>query len=339
MLIPVRDEASAIEECLDAVLANSVAPDEVIVVDGCSTDGTTEIIGRYIERHPNVRLLSNPRRTVPVALNLGWRATDCELIVRVDGHAVIPTDYLSQVRSHLAGGSWQGVGGRKVPESSTATGRIVAAAMGSRWGVGGSRYHYASRAEPAKHVPFGAYPRAVIAALGGWDENLSVNQDFEFDHRLLASGGRILFEPAMSTRWACSPTLRDLAHQYHRYGRGKASVAAKHPRSVCPRHVLPPLLVLGLATAGCAAVAGRPRGARRVLAGYVLAMGTSVLSGSARPLPPGERLRFPVVVAVMHNAWGIGFLRGAIDLLVGRRPPDPYRRRGIRLAAPPGAGE
>ena len=129
VLIPVRNEAAAIERCLDSVLSGSVAPDEVLVVDGMSTDGTVELVRRYEADHPAVRLLENPARTIPAALNVGWREATGDLIIRIDGHTSVCFDYLERVRDHLMTGEWQGVGGRKVAEARTVTGKVIAAAM------------------------------------------------------------------------------------------------------------------------------------------------------------------------------------------------------------------
>lgn len=332
VVVPVRNEAAAIGECLDAILGGSVEPNEVLVVDGQSTDGTQAIVAAYSRSDSRVRLLDNPARTIPSALNIGWRSTRCSLVARVDGHSQISPTYLERVQQNLASSQWQGVGGRKEPVGTTAVGRTVAAAMGSRWGVGNSRYHYSTSPEQTEHVPFGAYPRAVVELAGGWDEELLVNQDFEFDYRLGSHGGRILFDPAMNSRWACSSTLRDLAHQYHRYGRGKVRVAMKHPRSVRARHLAPPAVPLALLGGVILGLTGHRRLAVSVLATYVGASAVSAMVGKASTLPLAERLRFPIVIATMHNAWGLGALHGLVDVLRTGSGGDPYRYRWLPVA-------
>ena len=71
-----------------------------------------------------------------------------------------------------------GVGGRKDGVGSTPAGRAIAAVMGSKFGVGNSKYHHSTEVEEVDHVPFGAYPVDVIRDLGGWDEDLVANEDF-----------------------------------------------------------------------------------------------------------------------------------------------------------------
>lgn len=333
VVIPARNEAGTILGCLERVLGGPCQPDEVLVVDGASTDDTREVVLAFATGEPRVRLLDNPARTIPSAMNIGWRASSCDLIVRVDAHAQIAPDYIELARRHLMSGEWHGVGGRKVPVAATPFGRAVAAAMSSRWGVGNSRYHYASGMEEAEHVPFGAYRRSVIEALGGWDETFLANEDFEFDYRLRGAGGRILFDSAMSSTWACSNSVGDLAYQYHRYGKGKALVARMHPASLHLRHLAPPIGVMVLVVATAVAVVLQSRLAATGVAVYLAAMGSTALVGQARSLPLGERVRFPIAVFLMHNAWGVGFIRGFVDQLLGRQVTDSFKVRQFSFDA------
>lgn len=328
VIVPTRNEIANIGRCLDAILVNTYRVLEVIVADAGSTDGTAAVVDRYAATTGGrVRLVHNPKRTVPAALNVAWRQARGEIIVRVDGHAFVASDYIERVVTNLASGEHAGTGGRKNPVSSTEIGTVIAEAMCSRWGVGGSRYHYATAAEDADHVPFGAYPRSVVEALGGWDERFTVNQDFEFDYRLRRAGHRILFDPAITCDWICSGTIRDLAHQYRRYGRGKFNVVRHHPESTSPRHILPPLGVIGLSGLTVVAVTRRGRLARKALGVYAAVMASSTVIGRASRLPRRLRPIFPLAVVTMHVSQGLGFLAGALEAATQRTPPDPYKPR------------
>lgn len=339
VIIPARNESRTIEGCIERVLCGSIQPDEILVIDGRSTDDTRAVVSAVAQRDQRVRLLDNPAKTIPSALNIGWRASTCDVIVRVDAHTEISHEYLMLAREHLATGEWSGVGGRKQPVAATAFGRAVAAAMSSRWGVGNSRYHYASGCEEAEHVPFGAYPRSVIEKLGGWDETVLVNEDFEFDYRLRSHGGRLLFDASMWSYWACSNTVRDLAYQYHRYGKGKAIVARKHPASLRLRHLAPPVVVAGLMGAVVGGSVLLMPVAWGGIGAYLLGIASSAVVGKGRTLPLGERVRFPLAVFVMHNAWGVGFIQGLLKVLRGRRDLDSFKSRRLSLDAAASAGD
>jgi succinoglycan biosynthesis protein ExoA len=177
--------------------------------------------------------------------------------------------------------------------------------------VGNSLYHYGSAPQPTDHVPFGAYSVEVARFLGGWDERLTVNQDFEFDYRLRQAGHELLFDPDLLILWRSRQSVTDLFRQYHRYGRGKVVVLGKHPRALRPRQTLPPLLVAWCALAAGVALRDPRRGAA-MLAPYVLALGAASAS-TARRLGPGDRRWVAPAYAAMHVGWGTGFWRGILS--------------------------
>jgi hypothetical protein len=282
-----------------------------------------------------VELLSNPRRIIPISLNLALARARGEWLVRVDAHARVPPDYVRRAVERLRTGCYGGVGGRKDGVGRTPAGKAIAAAMASPFGVGGSTYHHGTEATEVEHVPFGAYPVAVARSLGGWDEELRVNQDFEFDRRLREAGYTILFDPALRIEWESRQTIRDLSRQYHRYGGGKAKVAVKHPRSWRPRHIAPPAVVVACALAFGALVAGRPRHAAALLSPYLVAL-TMASASTARKVEPGARRYVPPAFLVMHLGWGLGFWQQVGRLLVGRygREQTETPAGATRLATP-----
>jgi succinoglycan biosynthesis protein ExoA len=318
VVVPARNEEAFIGSCLDSILAQDYGDLEVLVIDGDSTDGTTTIVEAYAERDPRVRLLRNGRRLIPISLNLALAEARGTWLIRVDAHATVPPDYVGRAVAHLETGRWGGVGGRKDGIGRVPAGRAVAAAMASRFGVGGSTYHHGTTPRPVDHVPFGAYPVELARRLGGWDEELAVNQDFEFDCRVRQAGNELLFDPELAIEWHCRQSVGALFQQYRRYGRGKVAVAAKHPGSVRPRHLAAPALVASLALA---LVAGRRRPA--ALAAVVVPYSGAVAAATvatARTIDDPEARRWvaPAFVA-MHVGWGVGFWTGVARLVVRRR--------------------
>ena len=321
VVVPARNEERFIATCLDSIVRQTERDLQIIVVDGASTDRTVAIVEEYQERDPRIELLHNPRGIIPVSLNLALAAARGEWLVRVDSHATVPPDYVRTAVDHLRSGDWGGVGGRKDGVGVTDAGRAIAAAMASPFGVGNSTYHYGTAPQPVEHIPFGAYPVALARSLGGWDERLRVNQDFEFDWRVRASGRQLLFDPALRIEWHCRQSVADLFRQYQRYGRGKVRVAALHPASVRPRHLAAPLLVAWLAVAGAT---GLRRPGRSVLAALPYVAGVVIASRQVAPsIDPEARRHLPGAFAAMHVGWGLGFWQGVVEVarerLSGRR--------------------
>jgi succinoglycan biosynthesis protein ExoA len=323
VVIPARNEALAIGACLDSILAQTWSDIEILVVDGASTDGTPAVVRSYSEGDPRVRLLANPRAIVPTGLNIALGEARGRWLVRVDAHAVVPPEYVERAVRRLETGQWGGVGGRKDGVGRTAAGRAIAAAMTSRFGVGNSTYHYGLAPQPVEHVPFGAYPVELARALGGWDERLRVNQDFEFDYRLRLAGHTLLFDPEISIEWECRQRVRDLYRQYRRYGEGKVAVALLHPRSMRARHLAAPALILSWFVAGGLLARGKPRLAQGVLAPYVAALGVATLR-TATDLDPGARMFVAPAFVAMHVGWGVGFWRGITRAARHIRPPSAH---------------
>lgn len=329
VVVPARNEETTIGGCLDTVLAQDYSDLEVLVVDGGSTDATREVVTARAARDPRVRLLDNPEQVVPTALNHAVAAARGRWLVRVDAHATIPSGYVRRAVEHLASGRWGAVGGRKDGVGRTAAGRAIAAAMGSRFGVGNSTYHHGTRPRTVEHVPFGAYPMSLVRSLGGWDTDLAVNQDFEFDHRVLEAGHEILFDPELVIDWECRQSVRDLYRQYRRYGQGKTEVMRRHPGSVRPRHLAPPALVAGLAAA--TPLAAVVPWASAAFVG-IYAVGLVAASGVTARRVPDWRARghLPAAFAAMHVGWGIGWWQGAARLL---RHRSGHRRASSSRAA------
>lgn len=341
VLVPARDEEASIGAALDAIGSQTYRHLQIVVVDDGSTDRTAELVRSRIVGDPRIELLTSRRSGIPAALNQALEVARGAWLVRVDAHATIPPDYVSRLVEHLRCGRWGGVGGRKDGVGESAPGRAIAAALGSRFGVGNSRYHYAVEAEEVDHLPFGAYSADVVRRLGGWDERLVANEDFELDYRLRRSGERLLLDPEIVITWRSRQSVPDLGRQYLRYGRGKADVAWLHPASLQPRHLAAPGLVAWLAVAALVAVR-RPRGAVAMLAPYLASVGAASAVTARRLEHRQDAVHLPGAFAAMHLGWGIGFWLGLLGPGALRRPTTngswPVARVRSYSGAPPGPG-
>jgi succinoglycan biosynthesis protein ExoA len=308
VVVPALNEERHIRACLESVLSQTYHDLQVLVVDGGSTDHTADIVNECSRSDRRVRLLTNPGGGIPRSLNFGLQAAQGRYLIRIDAHSVVPTDYIATVVDLLRGGRWAGVGARKDAQATTATGRAIARALGSPFGVGNSVYHHGTTEQAVDHIPFGAYPTELVRRLGGWNEDLTANEDYELDYRIRRAGGRLLFTPQMRIDWCCRESIGELFKQYRRYGRGKATVARLHPLSIKPRHVAPPLLVAFLLVTGV----GSLRRPSMILATapYVAFLGIAAAQTGSENDCLRTRAALPAAFATMHVAWGIGFWSG-----------------------------
>jgi glycosyltransferase involved in cell wall biosynthesis len=325
VIVPCRNEERYIGLCLDSILATTYPRDdlEVLVVDGRSDDRTREVVARYAERRPWIRLLDNPRRVVPAALNLGIRAATGEVVVRMDAHVLYPRDYISKLVEALASSGAENVGGRvvTVPADTSATARGIAAALSHPFGVGNSYFRIgAARPRWVDTVPFGCYRRDVFRRLGLFDEELVRNQDDEFNHRVIKSGGRVLLRPDVVAHYFARGSYRQLARMYYQYGYFKPLASRKVGRVMTLRQLVPPAFVLGMSGLALAAPLWSPAAAAAALVAALYA--SAALICAAKPaLAHGARCALALAAAfpVIHVSYGFGFLRGAWDLALAAR--------------------
>jgi succinoglycan biosynthesis protein ExoA len=332
VLVPARNEERSIGKCLESILSQDHSALEVIVVDAASRDTTVEIVREIERRDPRVSLVRHSLDRIPQSLNLGLARAHGRWLVRVDAHSQIAPGYMRRVVDNLRGGDWGGVGGRKDGVASSSTGRAIAQALGSKFGVGNSRYHYGTERDTVDHIPFGAYPTQLVRAMGGWNESLRANEDFELDFRIRRLGYELLFDPALKISWETRESISDLFKQYRRYGRGKADVVRLHPDSLEPRHLAAPGLVLALIGATVVAPL-RPLVAVAAVAPYVAALAGASAIVALRERDWRAAPWLPLAFLAMHVGWGVGVWEGLIKASRRERADSRQRQRETTLAA------
>lgn len=316
MILPCRNEAQFIGPCLDTLLASRVPAGslEILVVDGMSDDATRSIVARYAARYPGIRLLDNPRRIVPAALNIGITASTGEIIVRADAHALYPSEYVPRLVEALATTGADNVGGRIVtlPQNDSPEAWAIALALSHPFGVGNSYFRIGSNAPRwVETVPYGCWRREVFDRIGGFDEELVRDQDDEFNYRLLRAGGRILLVPDVVSYYFARDSVRLTASMMYQYGYFKPLVARKVGRVMTARQLAPPALVLallvGLALAPFSRWIALVWGLVIVVYALAIAAG-AVTAGRSQGLRCVAALL--KVFPSLHLAYGWGYLRG-----------------------------
>lgn len=329
VVIPMRNESNHIRPCLDAVIAQDYPADrrEILVVDGESDDDSLAVLATY---GPQLRVLRNPGRIVPTAMNIGIRAAHGDIIARVDGHTVLAPPYLRAGVEALRRTGADNVGGAMHAVGGGPMGDAIALAMGSRFGIG-AYFHFGTAEREADTVYMGMWPRQVFERIGLFDEELVRNQDDELNYRLRKLGGRIVLVPSMQSRYQNRQSLRTLVRQFFQYGVWKIRVLQKHPRQMNWRHFVPPAFVLAVGIAVIAALT--VRGGQWLVAAAVGAYAgalTAAAASVARRHGWSHFGRVLIAFAAMHVSWGAGFLVGAVRFAArwsGDEPPPPRLAR------------
>ncbi len=307
VVMAVRNEAGYIEATLDTVLNQDYPGDiEIVVADGMSTDGTSDLLRLRAARNPSLRVVENPERSAAGGLNRAIASCRGEVVVRCDGHSELPPDYVRLAVEILRQTGAANVGGRQMAEGTTLLERAVAIAMTTPFAVGDARFRYSSVPGPTDTVYLGAFPRDVLDGLGGFDTGLIRNQDYELNYRIRRTGGIVWFDPRLQATYRPRSSIPKLWRQYLDYGKWKRVMLMRNPGSLAARQTAPPLLVIGLVLSAVTGVAGFPLW-WVIPSSYAAFLGAATIVESIRRRDRAAGL-LPVVIPSMHLAWGLGFL-------------------------------
>jgi succinoglycan biosynthesis protein ExoA len=328
VVVPMLDEIGAIEACLDSFEAQSYPHHrlDVIVVDGGSADGSRAYVETRTAAAPWLRVVDNPQRRAASAFNRGLEAARGEVVCLFSAHGVADPEFVARSVEALSSSGAAGVGGRLEHEGVDPVARAVGLAMMSPVGMA-SPFRYATERRDVDTIGHPAYWRDALERVGGFDESLERNSDYEINWRLREGGDRLVFEPSIVTRYRPRGSVRGLARQFWWYGRWKERVVRRHPRSLRPRHLVPPAFVTAV---GLVPVLVRTRGGRRLVVAGAVLYGAVVAVGVVQAHPRRHDAD-PVVLAacfpVMHASWGAGFLASLAEDVARWRRDRPAHDR------------
>jgi len=305
VILPVLNEESHLESAVLSVLSQDYrGPLEIILALGPSRDRTNEIASKLASQDNRVKLLDSPTGKTAAGLNLALSASKSPVVVRVDGHAQIPSNYISLIVEILNRTGAVNVGGVMAAVGTTAFERAVAGAMRSPLGVGASRFHTGGEAGEVDTVYLGAFRREALIAIGGFDERFTRAQDWELNFRLRENGGVIYFDPRLHVTYRPRSSVGALAKQYFEYGRWRRVVSRRHSGTINYRYLAPPFALLGFSTS---IVLGVLLSSIFFIPALVYLLFV-VLASLKISTSVGEYLLLLVVIPTMHFAWGAGFI-------------------------------
>ena len=326
VIVPCYNEEKTIRLLLDAV-SRQTFPNhdmEVVVADGMSEDDTLQKIEAFRRQNEGlvVRVIENPDQAIPAGLNRAIEAARGEFVIRLDAHSVPHPEYVARCVAGLEQRKGDNVGGvwKIVPSQSTWIARSIAAAASHPFAVGDAKYRYADRPGEVDTVPFGAFRRDYLLKLGGFDESLLTNEDYELNTRIRRAGGKLWLDPNIQVQYYSRSNLGQLARQYWRYGYWKAVMLRRYPGSLRWRQALPPLFVLGLLMLLVASFF-LPAACWILLFAVIVYTGALLVSGldiTLRAKQFSQLIGIPLVIATMHLSWGSAFLVSAVRLIVGK---------------------
>ncbi|MBN2181650.1 MAG: glycosyltransferase family 2 protein [Sedimentisphaerales bacterium] len=329
VIMPVRNEADFIERAVQSVLDSDYPAGrmEILVVDGDSDDDTRRIIEKLAASDDRIKILDNPRRIVPTAMNIGIEAARGDVFIRIDGHAEIPADFVSKsiqcLREHPE--AWI-VGGYIETVAADFFGGAIAAAMCSPVGVGNARFRLGDYEGWVDTLAFGAHHKWVVERAGLFDEELVRNQDDEFNLRVILAGGKIWMSKSIRSRYFSRSSFGKLWRQYFQYGFWRMRTLQKHKRPATLRQLVPLLFVCSIVLLGVTGLLWKPfwylLETEMILYALGLFAGACIVG---RKSGWGFVPVVPLIFLILHFAYGLGSLWGVVRFFI-------FRGRGMKKA-------
>lgn len=320
-VMPVLNEVTEVRAAVGSLLDQDyTGPFEVILALGPSIDGTNELVAEMSAADPRIRAIDNPVGSTPAGLNVAIRASVHPVVIRVDAHSVLPTDYTRIAVHTLLESGADNVGGIMRAEGRTPFERAVALAYGSRVGLGGTPHHVGGTAGPAETAYLGVFRRERLFDVGLFDEGIKRGQDWELNRRLRQTGGTVWFTPELVVTYRPRPSLKRLVRQFVATGLWRGELARRFPANNGLRYFVPPAMVAAMALGIVAGLVGIVGAVLRTplawaLLGFVVPVVylLFVVLGSiavARRSGLPTLLWLLVVLPCIHVGWGLGFIIG-----------------------------
>lgn len=253
IICPIYNEEKYIEKCINSILGQDYPRHEmeILLIDGMSNDKTREIVQFYQQQYPFIRLLDNPDRIVPFALNIGIKEAKGDVLIRLDAHAYYPTNYFSCLVQNLVHFNVDNIGAVCKTDVFTKNAKTLSIkeVLSNRFGVGNSLFRIGIKtAMEVDTVPFGCWRKDVFDKYGLFDTRLVRNQDIEFNKRILRNGGKIMIIPDTYSIYYARETFQSIMK--NNYENGKWNILTikitKQLKSLSIRHFMPLLFLLSL---------------------------------------------------------------------------------------------
>ena len=216
IVLTVKNDPAGCRLMLSSLLRQSRQPQEIIVVDGGSSDRTADVVRQFCDGNPHVRLIVAPGANIASGRNIGTCAASSEVIATTDAGCRAAPDWLANlVEPFDDDPSAEFVAGIYHVEGHTLFETVVGLATmrGQLEPVCPEAFNPSGRSM--------AYTKAVWSRVGGWPEWVHFSEDTLFDHQMRRQHVQWRFAGDAVVDWRPRRSVRALAKQFYHYGTGR----------------------------------------------------------------------------------------------------------------------
>lgn len=311
VMMPVRNEQHHLAQAVESVLSqNYPGKLEIFLAIGPSVDKTEEVATSLASKHSQIKLIENPKGLTTAGLNLAINQSSAEVIVRVDAHSELGANYIARGVEVLKETGAHLVGGIMAAKGKTPLQKAVAFGYGSRFGLGGGKYHVGGKAQEAESAYLGIFDAKALKAVGGYDEKIIRGEDWDLAQRLKANGGKVWFSPDLVVNYWPRSNIKALAWQFYSTGVWRGELTRRAPGKASVRYFIPPLALLLMIDYAILAAVGVISSQALIFPIAIYLLLLSFAAGTAKQLDVLDRLAVFVALPVMHLSWACGFWIG-----------------------------
>ena len=308
VIMPSYNEEKFIRNSIKSLLDDYFIKNcELVVIDGMSRDKTRDVVQSFIKQGLNLKLLINKKKIQAYGLNKGISEASGEIIVRTDAHCIYPPGYIEKCVALLEKTAASNVGGMIVPQGNKIVQKAIAYAMIHPMGVGDAKWHLGNFSGYVDTVTQGTFWKKLFDEIGLYDTNCKTNEDAELNLRILKAGKKIYLDSSIKVVYIPRESLKKLAAQYFKYGRGRCYTILKHKKITSLRQLGPPCLFVGLLISIVSSLFW-PFFLLFPFLYLLVLLSTSLLSWSKKKITFRLKILTATAWLIMHNSWGIGFL-------------------------------
>jgi cellulose synthase/poly-beta-1,6-N-acetylglucosamine synthase-like glycosyltransferase len=313
IVIPCRNEKDYISNCVKSIEKQDYNSEliEIVIVDGFSEDGTKDILETLKKNNDNIKVLDNPSRKTPQALNIGIKNSSGDAIIILGAHTELDKDFVKYNNKFLNEKKVKVTGGTQINVGHTYAQNLIGIVMEMPFAMASAKYRWSDNEQYVDTVVYAAYRKELFDEVGYFEEGFTISEDAEFNWRIRQAGYKIFFSPKIKSYYYPRDSIIGFIKQIFRYGILRVNVLKKHIDSFKFLHLIPPAFVLVLVFG---VLLGFINKVFFTILGLLLAFYFILnISASIKAVFPNKIKYFlfiPFLVFILHISWGLGFLVG-----------------------------